>query len=336
MKKLLTFLIITQLIACSTSQVIPADDATNPPAPTASKIFFGDSSKIYSTDLTGGNRRLLVGLDTTSLNSYLMGITTNADGSKIYFRHRVSGTPSTTKQYVVNADGTGLTLLKTFTSVNSNYDYTKLTSDNKLVFFDGLYIPPASYAKNIETLTLDGLTQTTVATIPASFTPNITQIGRANGIYLAEQYFPSGQVWYTGSLNASFQPQTPRALPVGAKQARLSDDGKVVAYYKTVNATTLELYTYNVATETATLLAPYTIPMVGVGTGGPGSSSVSTYFTWVEGTSKLMIYSALFTSPRGVPTDYAHCSIYTVGTTAAPTTFRFEGDGLYSKIFTID
>ncbi len=322
MKKIIYILMcVTSVVACK------KNDSSIGTTPTTSGnlIFYIDSAKIYSTDLSGNNRKLVVGLDTTNPNSYISNwVTTTADAGKIYFRHHISGTSPSIKQYVVNSDGTGLVLIKNMATPNYEYGVTKLTTDGKLTFYQNQWSSPGAYTNTLQSLSLDGSTQTTLGTIPGTFTHLIWGINRAGDRFLSTQYSGSANTVYAGTL-ISGVPSSPRSLPAGINKFSYNDDGKKVAYLKSVSASSLEIYVYDVVAETSSLVATYTIPT---------GATDDTQICWADGTNKILVSTGFYTFPRGASTDYTSCSVYTVGSSATPVTFKFSGDGSLGKIFT--
>ena len=298
-----------------------------PPAATTNAVYYVDSAKIYSTSLTGSDRRLVVGIDTLSTNSYISSAVRSNDGNKLYFFHyNYSAGTQFIKLYSVNKDGTGLTVLKNMPANGPEYVLLKQTADNKLVFSQFTFTPPSSYINTLQTINADGTNQVTFITVPAgSYYPS--QLSATFNRYATVESVAGTTIntLKTGSITGTTigAPATVGNL-LSSNSSSLSNDGTKIAYAKLNAAGKIEIYVYDVATAASLLKFTHTvvstIPTI-------GDVSVR----WVAGTDKILLGYGKSTAPIGSASDFTQLTLYTLSN-SAELTWRFEGDNIYKIV----
>lgn len=321
MKQIICLFVVLTAIACSKKDENPGNSGGS--TSNNNVVYYIDSAKIYSTNLSGGERKLLVGIDTLNRNSYInRNASVSVDGNKIFFMHRISGSTPSTKIYAVNKDGTGLVAIKTLSTINE-YGFMKGTNDNKIVFFQNAITLPSTQVRTIESMNADGSSQATIATIPSTFNQIVVDITRSGDRYVSTGFSGTTTTSSTGSLSGGVL-GTSRSLPTGSQKPKLSSDGKKIAYIKEAGTDRYEIYIYDIATEASTLVATPTFPFTVAGIYQIGVH-------WIEGSAKILVSAGKSSFPSSA-SDYTYCSLYTVGSTATPVIWQFAGDA--ADVFT--
>ena len=321
------FLAFSALTSCTKEGitvpvVVPVPPPPAPPAAATNAVYYVDSAKIYSTSLTGTNRRLVVGIDTLSPNSFIGSLVRSTDGNKLYFLHYTSGGTQVIKLYGVNKDGTGLTMLKNMPAGGSEYVLLKQTSDTKIVFTQLAFTPPSSFVTTLQTINADGTNQATAITLPAG-SPYISRLSATFNRYATVESVAGTTLntLKTGSVTG-----TTLGTPVvvgdvlSSNATGLSSDGTKIAYAKLNAAGRIEIYVYDVATAASQLKFTHT-----VNASIPLISSYGVSVRWVAGTDKILLGYGKFTSPSGSASDFTQLTLYTLSN-SAELTWRFEGD----------
>ena len=328
MKRFSSLFLASLLSLCFFSACERNDDDTtgsgNGGSTTASTaVYYADSTKIYSTSLTGTNRKLVVGIDTLNPNSYIGSMALSPDGNKLYFFHFISGGSSVRKFYSVNKDGTGLTALKTLNN-STEYGFLKATSDNKLAFYQATFNGSA-FVNTIESITTDGTTQTTLAPVPGN-------AGLPIGLSVSgNRYLTLGFGSFinlgTGTVSSSTVsvPISVNSDVYSSNANSLSQDGSKIAYTK-LNNGKLDVYVYDVAAATSALKFSHT-----VAADVPTLTSFSTGLRWI-GNDKLMLYYSKFTSPQGAVSDFTNLTVYNAVSGTQESNWRFTGDAVTNII----
>ena len=289
-----------------------------PPAAATNAVYYVDSAKIYSTSLTGTNRRLVVGIDTLSPNSYIGSLIRSNDGNKLYFLHYTSGGTQAIKLYGVNKDGTGLTMLKNMPAGGPEYSLLRATADNKIVFYQAAITPPSTFVNTLQIINTDGTNQTTQASLPAG-APYIFRLSVAVNRYLSYDFTGAGTL-QTGTISGNtIGAPVNIGTVLGLNGSSLSNDGTKIAYAKLNAAGRIEIYVYDVATAASQLKFTHT-----VNASIPLISSYGVSVRWVAGTDKILLGYGKFTSPSGSASDFTQLTLYTLSN-SAELTWRFEG-----------
>ena len=322
------FLAFSALTSCTKEGitvpvVVPVPPA--PPASTANAVYYVDSAKIYSTSLTGTNRRLVVGIDTLSPNSYIGSLIRSNDGNKLYFLHNTSGGTPVIKLYGVNKDGTGLTMLKNMPAGGPEYSLLRATADNKIVFYQAAITPPSTFVNTLQIINTDGTNQTTLAALPTG-SPNIFRLSVSVNRYISYDGTGSGTL-QTGTISGnSIGAPVNIGSALGSNGSSLSNDGTKIAYAKVNAAGRIEIYLYDVATAASQLKFTHTvvasIPLISI---------YDVSVRWVAGTDKILLGYGKFTWPSGSASDFTQLTLYTLSN-SAELTWRFEGDQIYNVV----
>lgn len=117
MKKLLYVLpIICLIFACKKEASTPEEEQVKPLTGKSNLVFFVDTFRVYTTDLSGNNKKLVLDEDVKSGNNYIIDID-YAVSKKLIYAYKPE---SNVKQEIrtVNADGSDKKTIKTLASVN--------------------------------------------------------------------------------------------------------------------------------------------------------------------------------------------------------------------------
>ena len=322
------FLAFSALTSCTKEGITVPVVVPVPPAPPASNdnaVYYVDSAKIYSTSLTGTNRRLVVGIDTLSPNSYIGSLIRSNDGNKLYFLHNTSGGTPVIKLYGVNKDGTGLTMLKNMPAGGPEYSLLRATADNKIVFYQAAITPPSTFVNTLQIINTDGTNQTTLAALPTG-SPNIFRLSVSVNRYISYDGTGSGTLQTGTIFGNSIGAPVNIGSALGSNGSSLSNDGTKIAYAKVNAAGRIEIYLYDVATAASQLKFTHTvvasIPLISI---------YDVSVRWVAGTDKILLGYGKFTWPSGSASDFTQLTLYTLSN-SAELTWRFEGDQIYNVV----
>ena len=322
------FLAFSALTSCTKEGItvpVVVPVPPTPPAAATNAVYYVDSAKIYSTSLTGTNRRLVVGIDTLSPNSYIGSLIRSNDGNKLYFLHYTSGGTQAIKLYGVNKDGTGLTMLKNMPAGGPEYSLLRASADNKIVFYQAAITPPSTFVNTLQIINTDGTNQTTQASLLAG-APYIFRLSVAVNRYLSYDFTGAGTL-QTGTISGNtIGAPVNIGTVLGLNGSSLSNDGTKIAYAKLNAAGRIEIYVYDVATAASQLKFTHT-----VNASIPLISSYGVSVRWVAGTDKILLGYGKFTSPSGSASDFTQLTLYTLSN-SAELTWRFEGDEIYNVV----
>ncbi len=318
-----------------------------PPAPTAGAattlLAYSDSAQIFTTDLTGGNRRLAVAPETNTVNEYVGNVQFNATATKFIYQHTKSGIPTISTIKSCNIDGTNKTVLKTFNVATTSCTFLKVLASGKILFgtttFGG-----AGTATNIYVMNEDGTGETTF-TQPGFSVSNArnTSVSKSGlDILLISASTPQPGTNYSGRMISYLGWNTAGVLTgervienstdvfndaSKAGNITISNDGSLVAFAVNIGNGKFDIYTKSTAAGAAARKLIYTIT---VPADIPLYSTNSLKLRWLNGTDKLLAYLGKFTSPNGAAADYTQCYLITIGATSSTdVNWKFVGDDIY-------
>ncbi len=312
----------------------------------ATTLFaYVDSAQIFTTDLTGGNRKLALAAETTTVNEYIGDVQFSADGTKFIYSHNLSGSANVRTLKICNLDGSNKKILKTF-GANENNNFLKVLANGKILLGTNTFSGGA-VASRVFTINEDGTGEAafTQAGFNVSYANSADLSKTARDIIFYSATPPAQGTGYMGRT-ISYLGWSETGVLTGervienstdvfndatkAGAVTLSNDGSLVAFAVLSSATKFDIYTKETKAGAAARKLVYTIT---VPTDITGVRSNELKLRWLNGTDKLIAYIGKFTGPRGAATDYTQCYLITIGATASTdVNWKFMGDDIYDII----
>ena len=335
MKFKLYLLTIAAFSIAACSKKDDANPQTDPPilSGESSAVYFVDTFRVYSTNLTGLDRKLLIDEDLKSGNNYISSLSVMPGSNKLIYAYSISYLkPIEIK--IANSDGTNIKTIKTLT-VGTGINFLKGIIDNKIYYGTSVFASGGSmtvskfyvmnddgsnekelmgfpYLSNVDDAEISNQGKGFVSTSSSPFTPGspskistyFTKIN--NGVYAESE----SKVVLSDILSDDV-----------ASNPILSNDITKIAYaLRTTTANKIEIKVKDITNATATTVYTLTVP----------SEIKNPYIQlyWVSGTQKLLAYYGNWKGGRYATSDSKMtCELIDVAKETA-TNWAFTGDGL--------
>ncbi len=335
--------VLTSIISCTKEDGNTTGGGATGAATTL--LAYVDSAQIYTTDLTGGSRKLAVAAETATVNEYLGNVQFSADGTKFIYSHNLSGSANVRTIKSCNLDGSNKKVLKTF-AASENNNFLKVLANGKILFGTNTFTG-GNMVNKVFTINEDGTGETvfTQAGFGVS-NSNYTHVSKTGqDLILMAVSAPAQGTNYSGR-NISYLGWSATGTVTGervienstdvfndatkAGNVAINNDGSLVAFAVLNSAAKFDIYTKETKAGAAarklvySITIPSDIPIISTG---------SLKLSWLNGTDKLLAYTGKFTSPRGSATDYTQCYVITIGaTTSTDVNWKFTGDDIGSVV----
>lgn len=321
MKKQIIYLAIISLafFACSKS-----DDSTGTPNTSAESntAFYVDTFRIYSTDLKGGNRKLVLDEDLKSQNNYITNLTYLPVANKLIYGYSTSfNLPVQIKSS--NIDGTDKKVIKTL-ATGLSLGFIKGTSDGQIFYQTNQYTGSTVSTKTYS-IKADGTGETELQGF--LYLNNIRQeqiSTEGKGILNKDGYFAkivNGVFDERNSFNLFLNEDKPKInFPI------VSADGSKAAFVSSTSTTRkYEIKIKDAVKDAATSNVLYTITLP------TDVNDIAPKITFVNGNKSILVYYGKLTFPKGAMTDYTQCELIDVATGTA-TNWKFTGDEITTLV----
>ena len=312
------------MLGCNNNGNEPEPE-TEPPVTAAglsTAIYYVDTFKVYSSDLSGGNRKLLINEDLRSENNYIAGYSIMPGNNKIVY-HYTTGylDPITIK--IANADGTNIKVLKTL-PVGTNLHFVKAIAGNRIYFATSASAAGTTF-RRFFVMNEDGTNEKELIGLSSFGNINDSQVSSSGkGLVTTSGYFVklNNDVFLeTESYNVLNNEKTADII----NNVIISSDATRIAFIsRTSSVDKYEIRVKDITSRntSSTVAYTYTIPAT-----GPGAIQYPSFgLCWVDGNQKLLLSYGKMTFPKGAPSDYVFCKILTPGQTTV-TSWNFTGDG---------
>jgi len=322
MKKTLFYLVMASIffLACSKKDDTTLNNGSNGASGISTTVFYLDTFRIYSTDLKGGNRKLVVDEDLKSQNNYIGQISVLPTSQQVVYTYsQVYTQPQQIK--ICKFDGSEKKVIKTLASNQSSIGFVKGTADGYIIYQLNTYQGPTISSRTYS-IKADGTGETELQAF--LYAPNINEAQVSNlgkGVLSNEGYFfkfNNGVFVEAESFNIFLNENITKI-----NNPIISADATKAAFIQTTG--TIGKYDIRIkdnlkSAPTSTVLYTLTIPA------DADQYSSSIYF--VNGTKNIMISYGKFTSPKGSPNDYTNCDLVDVATGKISQTWKFTGDNV--------
>ncbi|MFD2145784.1 hypothetical protein [Mucilaginibacter antarcticus] len=276
-------------------------------------VFYTDTFRVYSTNLAGGDRKLVVDEDLKSQNNYIGLITAIPGKNKIAYTYTTGGSSGFVIK-TADTDGKNIKTIKTMPASNF-LGYMKGMSDGRIYFSYG---PVGAPGKNY-VMDADGANETQLSTIPPNGRIEARQISTSGkGIIDESGYFMvlNNGVFAEASSFYLLANETKTTI----RQTAVSDDAtKLAILYTTANPNVFELRVKDITKTNVAATLVYTVTL---------ASDEITYnvnIQWVNGNKNVLVNYGKFTGPKGLATDYTKCELIDVAAKTA-INWKFTGD----------
>ncbi|MEO6149756.1 MAG: hypothetical protein ABIN95_10240 [Mucilaginibacter sp.] len=308
-KKLtLAALLVSALVACSKKNEGPEPEN---PSGTNSTVFYADTFRVYKTDLTGGNRKLVVDEDIKSGNNYIGNLTTIPGKGQVVYTYTTGYLDGTTIR-IVNADGSGKKILKTIPA-GTNISFIKGVGEQ--IFYRTSTFVGGAISTNTYTIDADGSNDKELTGIPnGGFITETMISSEGKGILDATGYFMKLEDGVFKEADSFYALNAAEIMDVN-DIAVSADASKVACLYR------LSDHQYEIKvkemSKSATLSKVYTVNL--------GDLVRPIDILWVNGNKNILVYYGKFTGPKGSPDDFTQCELIDIAKGTA-TTWKFTGD----------
>ena len=322
MKKQLLYLI---LLALSFMACTKEDNSSGGPSNSSdvsSTVFYVDTFRIYSTDLKGNSRKLVVDEDLKSGNNYISDLTYLPTAKKLVYGYSImSNQPIQIKSS--NVDGSDKKIIKTLTA-GLNLNFIKGTSDGQ-IFYQTVQNNGSTIATKTYSMKADGTSETELQGFLYAFNIAQEQIStEGKGIINNDGYFAkikNGVFIEAESFNLFLnEDKTKINFPI------VSADATKIAFISPT--TTLRKYDIRIKdavkdAATSKILYSITLPA--------DVNDVAPRISFLNGNKSILAYYGKFTFPKGASTDFTHCELIDVSTSTA-INWKFTGDEIYTIV----
>ena len=334
-------LAVTSIISCTKEDTTNSGGGGTTNGTATTLLAYADSAQIFTTDLTGGNRKLAVAAETATINESIGGVQFSADGTKFIYSHSLSGAPGVRTIKSCNLDGSNKKVLKTL-DANTNNSFIKVLANGKILLSTNTFTNPG-IATKLFTINEDGTGETafTQSGFGVTNSRNGDVSKTAQDIIFNSASAPAQGTGYSGRMisylgwNAAGTVTGERVIEnstdvfndvTKAGAVTLSNDGSLVAFAVVSGSGKFDIYTKGTGANAAARKLIYTIA---VPADIPYFSTYMINLKWMSSNDKLLAYIGKFTPPRGAATDYTQCNLITIGATASTdVNWKFTGDDI--------
>lgn len=318
MKKKLFYMAIASLsfLACSKSN----DGSPSSSSNESTTVFYVDTFTIYSTDLKGENRKLVVSEGPNTNNNYFGGTAYVAKSNKMAYLY----TEAYNKPFFLrtcNLDGTDKKTIKTF-QPGTQIGIIKATTDGKIIYtMPGAAYPnqtaSKAYAINVEGT---GEKELTIPLYASIYNPELISAD-GNGILDESGYFAlivNGVFDERNSFNVLLNEDKSKI-----RNLTMSKDATQLAFVQETSTSRR----YEVKVKAIKKDAPAASVLYTVNISADANDDTPSV-TFVNGAKNILVSYTKFTSPRGSSDDYTHCELITTNDGKVVKTWNFTGDAL--------
>lgn len=315
-KIVLALIALAVTVSCSKNNNIEPDENINSKS---TSVYYVDTFRIYSTDLTGSNRKLVVDENINSGNNYISKTAVlPVSGQIVYVYITGYQDPKTIK--IVNADGSGKKILKT---IPAGTDVAYLKSIDKDRIYYCTYTPGNNSSEKLFSMNADGGDE---KEIKLFLNPvNYNSISKSGNDILAGNYlmkFKDGVFLEAQSFNVF----TTIEISENYSVTELSPDGKKLAYIKKTsknNEFDLMVKDVEVKNGSATKILTCVVSSELV-----DDAQYTAFFDidWLNTSDKVILSYSKFTFPKGSPNDYTKCELVDLPAAKITASWNFIGD----------
>jgi len=322
-KFLLLIIACAVIASCSKNNSIDEVAPTITTAGESSTVLYIDTFRVYSTNLKGEDRKLLVNEDLKSENNYIMSTSIIPGSNKIVYSYTTGYLDPTTIK-VAAADGSTKAIVKTFPA-GERVGFVKGMVGNKIYYSVSKNQGGVS-SVNYYSMNEDGTGETEIKGFPYySFMKESTISNQGKGFLANAGYFAKikdGIFLEQESFNVL---ANENKTDIMGDIVVANDASKIAWVAKTSTDGKYEIRVKDITTKTtsSTVAFTYTVPPAFVG------NVFNDFFNlyWVNGNKKLLLEYGKFTFPKGAASDYSFCQIIDIATGTAGATWNFTGDG---------
>ncbi len=319
MKKTLFYLAIASLsfLACSKSDDPKPEIGGSSEVSTT--VFYTDSFRIYTTDLKGGNRKLLIdgkiagnGVGTPAVLPSKQLVYIYYDGAKKLRQLKVS-----------NFDGSNEKVIKTFDNDGSYAGFVKTFADGSIIYQTSIY---NNYGFTSRTFSIkaDGTGEKEIILPLYANVQNRDLISRdGKGILDETGYFAvvvNGTFDERNSFNILMNEEKDKTK---IKKLTLSNDATKAAFVQLTST----IRKYEIRIKDVKKDAPATTVLYSVNINSEASDQAPDIH-FVNGTKNLLVSYGKFTSPRGSVNDYTYCELLDTSNGKVTQSWKFMGDDI--------
>ena len=311
------------IVSCSKNNNAPVEEPTTITSGESTTVLYIDTFKVYSTNLKGGDRKLLVNEDLQSQNNYIMSASIIPGSNKIVYSYSTGyQDPKTIK--VAAADGSSKSIIKTFPA-GQNIGFVKGMTGNK-IYYSVSKNQGGVNSVNFYSMNDDGTGETEIKGFPYySFMKESTIGNQGKGFLANSGYFvkiKDGIFLEQESFNAL---ANENKTDIMGDIVVANDASKIAWVSKTANNSKYEVRVKDVTTKTSTSTVAFTYTVPAEFVGNVFNDFFNIY--WVDGNKKLLLEYGKFTFPTGVASDYSFCQVIDIATGTVTASWNFTGDG---------
>ena len=310
------------IVSCSKNNNAPVEEPTTISGESTTVLYI-DTFKVYSTNLKGGDRKLLVNEDLQSQNNYIMSASIIPGSNKIVYSYSTGyQDPKTIR--VAAADGSSKNIVKTFPA-GQDIGFVKGMTGNK-IYYSVSKNQGGTNVVNYYSMNDDGTSETELKGFPYyAFMHESTISNQGKGFLANAGYFvkiKDGIFLEQESFNVL---TNENKTDIMGDIIVANDASKIAWVAKTANNSKYEVRVKDITTKTttSTVAFTYTVPAEFVG------NVFNDFFNiyWVDGNKKVMLEYGKSSFPKGEPSDYSFCQIIDIATGTVVSSWNFTGDG---------
>ena len=322
--KFLLLIIACAIIAsCSKNNVAPVEEPPTMTSGESTTVLYIDTFRVYSTNLKGENRKLLVDEDLKSGNNYIMSTSIIPGSNKIVYSYTTGYLDPTTIK-VAAADGSTKAVVKTFPA-GQQIGFVKGMAGNK-IYYSISKNQGGVNSVNYYSMNDDGTGETEIKGFPYyAFMHESTISNQGKGFLANAGYFvkiKDGIFLEQESFNVLANENKTNIM---GDIVVANDASKLAWVSKTSVDDKFEVRVKDITTKTTTSTVAYTYTVPAEFKGNVFNDFFNIY--WVDGNKKVMLEYGKSSSPKGAATDYSFCQIIDITTGTVSASWNFTGDG---------
>lgn len=324
MKKQLLYL---TLLALSFLACTKEDNSSGGPSNSSdvsSTVFYLDTFRIYSTDLKGNNRKLVVDEGLNSQNNYIGEFSILPTSQQLIYTYtQIFTQPMQIK--ICKMDGTDKKVVKTLASSQSSIGFVKGTKDGNIIYQVNTFQGPTINTKTY-IMKADGTEEKELQSfLYAAYIGEGQVSNQGKGVLGDDGYFfkiNNGIFVEAESFNIFLNEDKAKI-----KNKIISADATKAAFVQSTN--TLGKYEIRIKDNSKT--APISTVLYTLNIPADADQyNANIYF--VNGAKEIIVSYGKFTSPRGSVNDYTNCDLIDVATGKVTQTWKFTGDNISTII----
>ncbi len=315
MKNILLFLAVASMTISGCSK--KNDNEPSPSKGSSTTVFYIQRTQVYSTDLNGENKKLVIDEVNKSNNNYISSISIVGKNKQLAY---VFADDTNGKFYIrtCNFDGTNIKTIKEIVSKDTYIEFFKGLSNGKIIYQTRVFIlGGAAYADNSYSVNLDGTAETNINGI--GYYNTAASLISADG----SAFLTYNDGMFTQIVNNVADKANAHSIYGNDAESNygvsLSGDGKWVGFLSVSADKKAEIRIKSTQKDAvaSTVLATIDVPA--------GTDSEQINICFANGSESILLNFGTYTPPLGSVNDQTTCNLIDVASKKITKTWKLTG-----------